>query len=1397
MANGIKTYQIKINGVVESIDAVKILNQELDAMDKRIKALQSSKINATSGGGGGSRSASLSEEDKLQKQIAQTEQKRIAYQKEIYQSLLAEKDLLKATIKDQKQLAASERLTANGYSNTMEGMKEKLADIKAVMQTVDLSDTSTFDKLTKEADELNKKLLEIEKSYGQFGRNVGNYATAAEGFKGLTVQIGGVTQEFDNAKQALKTLKTEMQTLSVKKDNGIITAEEEERLNNMIPKVKELESSIQDAGKPMDAILDTMQSVVAIASTAKGFSAIFGLDDNKLNQSIQRLLALQNALQGLQAIQKQMQTGEGIGKIFASGTKLLDGFIIKAQAGGAAMRALGTAAQFAGKAISGIAKAFGWVGIAFAAFEIVKDLISSTSDATHDFSEEVDKLTQKLTTITDTYVGAASDSALMASRIRVLRTEYRQTNDEISKKEIIKEATAEFKKLGISISNTAQAEELLTTDSGKLLSYLSKVGEVAALSAVRMEAFKDKFKSLIMDGQSVNSATVNANEDDFIKNLDKQILEGTRQLEALKDQLGIKDKEIAEQSAKAEEDIAKVRLNAMREGFAKRMLQLNYEKNQRIEEAKKSGRQVGERTLLIEREYNNKMLDERRKYHQELLKLQNQFDESIERQQIATEQRELEWVRQSYDRALKVAIDSMKKYPEAYRKTLDEFRKYSQHVFLTIEQTEWFFSDLNAHYSDNASILSEAISQAKQIVSDGFDDMYLIVNKGMDDFEVVEQTSTEQLRYNIDRRLEARQKYYSEILRLQKENSAKQYELEKRQLDYEYQNEVKEANKRYKALTGEFEKYVNRLTDNGEKAAEATVNPILNALNKYQELMETDNFGTLDKLGIGKALQTELQDIESFINELESGFNEGIYTFEEYNSIMQSSLLETLTKVKTDYENFLSEYNNMSSEMQDANIGQLKHFEDLYYETFATFLDNLKSAQETHNNEMQVLQKSFDEKQKQAKRNQMETDRTSTNEYLSNMVKEYDKAYQAIQNKIDSYQTTNPSAFGFINLPKLKKNLETAKEAVTKQLKQVNDAITETQNRLAANEISSEDAETQIDNLNALGENLKKSLSDIEEKGKEGLDNLVAAIASSIQTIGNSIKTIMDANNTYQDYLFDKMEDDLDKQNDIIKEKLQEQEEILKKHSDKVNDIENELSTARGDRRQHLIDQLNDEIQVQREAAAEKKKLEKEEADNEKKQKELQKQKDIAQYNRNLQSILVSGAMAISNAFATQPFIPVGLAMGALATSLTTYQYLKAKQAKPYATGGIIEGPSHKDGGVKVLGGSVEVEGGEYITNKRTTQQNLPLLEYINSNKKRIDLSDMVEFFNDKPRATIKSINKKFEDGGIMPSAVDIGNQMKDIVLVQSQQPIYVAVTDIERKMEDVRYIRTIAGVSK
>lgn len=57
------------------------------------------------------------------------------------------------------------------------------------------------------------------------------------------------------------------------------------------------------------------------------------------------------------------------------------------------------------------------------------------------------------------------------------------------------------------------------------------------------------------------------------------------------------------------------------------------------------------------------------------------------------------------------------------------------------------------------------------------------------------------------------------------------------------------------------------------------------------------------------------------------------------------------------------------------------------------------------------------------------------------------------------------------------------------------------------------------------------------------------------------------------------------------------------------------------------------------------------------------------------------------------------------------------RQPETRAKGGLLNGPSHAKGGMPILGSNIEVEGGEYVINKKATAKNLGLLSAINNNQ--------------------------------------------------------------------------------
>ena len=272
-----------------------------------------------------------------------------------------------------------------------------------------------------------------------------------------------------------------------------------------------------------------------------------------------------------------------------------------------------------------------------------------------------------------------------------------------------------------------------------------------------------------------------------------------------------------------------------------------------------------------------------------------------------------------------------------------------------------------------------------------------------------------------------------------------------------------------------------------------------------------------------------------------------------------------------------------------------------------------------------------------------------------------------------------------------------------------------------------------------------------------------------------------------------------------LEEKLDKQKEIIEEHKNKVDSIEDELANSRGDRRQHLIDQLNAEIAAQRAAQKEEQKIQKQKEAQQKKQDALELKRKKAQYKRDLLQAVVNGAMAVTYAGINTWPIPA-IPMMALAAATTAAQVAIMAANKPYAKGGqldggVAQGKRHSEGGIPVLGGRASIEGGEFITNRQTTAKNVDLLEYINAKHRKLDIDDFIDFYSSgKSKKVITSMSPrhKYADGGQLPMLANDYNfddRLLNAFEDYSNRPVVVSVVDINNKQEDVRRVQTLAGL--
>lgn len=418
--------------------------------------------------------------------------------------------------------------------------------------------------------------------------------------------------------------------------------------------------------------------------------------------------------------------------------------------------------------------------------------------------------------------------------------------------------------------------------------------------------------------------------------------------------------------------------------------------------------------------------------------------------------------------------------------------------------------------------------------------------------------------------------------------------------------------------------------------------------------------------------------------------------------------------------------------------------------------------------------------QKQADQTAKNNNATAINERIAAI----QEAYQSIDTDIQ------PGTLGIIDYSSTKKNLQKAKSEYSKIMNELSKERQNLQDSFDNNEISFNDFRQAKKELDSLEKDVVKAQENV---GKE-LDQLVTNVVQSItQFVGQYVTVLGDLWSTYNDIQMAKIEQEqarLDEEYEMLEEAYNKQEELTKKHTDKLADIEDELKTSRGDRRAHLVEQLNAEREAMIASLQEEQKIEKQKEQNEKKQEALEKKRREQEKKNSIVQATINTFTAVTNALAVQPWF-VGLALSAVALALGMAQVAQIKKQK-YAKGGLLRGASHQRGGIPVGMTGIEVEGNEYVVNKKSTRENLPLIEYINGSNRRLTREDLMRFYDSGKKSVTRSSKTKFADGGLLPN---INLPTQNELVITDDRPVVVQVVDIVNSADNYRQVQVLAGL--
>ena len=1431
MANGIKQFKIVINGLTESVSAVDALNKQLDALEKRIEKINSMKITSTGGSGTGSRGSSgiLSEEAKLEKQIEQIEAKREAYSKEIYQNYLASKEQLNETLKDQRNIAAQERLQAKTYSNTIRGMKEELRDIKEAMQTIDLSDNAGLKKMTERANELNTKLKEIEQSYGQFGRNVGNYKSAADGFNKIKVAVGETVREYDNYRQAMKSLRNEEFQLAQ------TLGKESEEYKNVHVAIKELESDYKDlsvSSQFMDNILDSMQTLTSFGQIGVGLTSIFGIDDKEYQESMTRMMGLMSVLQGIEKLKQQWDADDSwlmkpFKKLYSylegAGSKITD-FFTKTQKESLKIyeESLGNLDEWmreyktltseqkkvvdewlkanygenflspeyidklngkiakTEKIVRGVGTAFRWVGKAIMSIFTAGLMLM--------LPEIIEFFTDLIKSLNTTKI--AADKA--AESLNGLNRQLKARMDVLGASYLRGEISDENYLL-----STYNAQTKALVDQIDALKSRAKVMESAAEGWGRIWNMFDATQNTEFTGKKLTGETTvghgrlfnfleGGNDFEIIvknvkevdrawKMLNESVLEGKDYFDKWGTGFGGWYKSLFVTVKDTEEvmrGLGNVRLSDTIAQFQ--------ELNRKYKDGKIDADQYAQSLHSIAYAMNNN----------EIL---NSVIANLDKYIPDDKTRE----------AIQNIINKIYELDDAFNMTSPEQIHHWNQV--RIDAMEDGFEKTKAQILEN---------QRWQIEQEGktAEQQKLIKAKYAREMKNAEEKYRKEAATKAKEHAKKLNDVDDWLAKLRIENMQKGWKKREAEINLEWEQELRKA-KEGGIKVKELEAEINKKYD--AKIKEERIKWASDMLRIYQDLAQ--NIQQINKATFETETSTASRNVSNKSAKAQQDTGSSTITPTNYDDVknLENYYKKILAIKKDEVDKELA----IEREKLDKELEYAKEEEKLRHErevdvnsgeyakqlkegllTQEQYNDLIEKENLAHNARMNAIDKEYFSNLNELTREELENTQQLYNEYYTKIISDVSTERGKID-KLTSRQPVRDSAgWGVVNIGKTSENYNTSLSQYDDLKQKIIQKQRELDAALKANTISPEDFVMRQSDLKKEIEAIDNAVEDVKKRQKELIGEFMQSISGYIQAGMQSLQDIMQSIWDAQDNNFDKEQEYLDKLNDELDNKLNEQENIIRQHNDAINSIEDELASARGDRRQHLIDQLNAEIAAQRAAAKERKKIEKEQEQAQKKQDKLDKDRKKAQYQRDMMQAIVNGAMAVTMAAVNAWPVPA-IPMMALAAATTAAQIAVMASNKPYAKGGLLEGKSHAQGGIPIPGTGIEVEGKEYVVRKKSTAPNIGLLEYINKSERKINLDDMIDFYTGgKAKKTIglSSPIRKYETGGVIPSLrsdIDINNRILTAIEDYSNKPTVVQVVDIIDRTQAVKEVQVMAGL--
>ena len=1407
-----KTFTIEINGIEQSVNAVDNLIDRLNDLENRLESISNDGIDVS--------------ELKSNLQSIRNELEDATDGWEDFSDKIGdaanEVSKLERYVKDIK----FDNNDISNYNKQVENLSDNIEDISNKKINFNISN---LEKATKEAKEFSKAIKE---------------ASNTELDTKVNINLDEVTLQFDDVDQAIGALEDKLNQLAStgKQDTKMFAdiTSEVSRLKNAINSVDEAVTNVSTGG--LNQLVGGLSGLTSLASIGEGINQLFGLDNGTIDEAIQKFAALSLILQGLTEVQKQLQTQttltSKVFNIFIASNNAVWSWVDK---GVKSIPLLGSAYDKLGKSVKNVINYWRNNDAIYRyneALENQKKVISDTSKEygllirdLKDIYElspqainlldigDTSKARKEITEYYEQFGDNEVATEALEDILKWLDDIDNKVKDLDSTKEL-KKAKEELESFGIVMGSMPKKMSLLQRSTVVAVNGIKALATAfkalvsstvvllvlqVALEAVGklLEKIGKLWTAFAGDSSLVNALdTAQASIDNTNSSLEKYInnLEHLAELNVISNQTKLNET-INEYSKALDNAISNLqKLNSIQGKSLADNLNVTGFKIDWLGESKNIDEFTEKfNNLAIAVQNKSKWYEfgkNEKAFGQAQIKVIEDIIYRINNLDLSKGSKELEDFIKLLDTDIYATslanIDKL--FPE------DETAKVLK---LNIDQIKQYYSEIQKLQRQQEI---EAIKIQDSITSNNIASIKDRMARERAEFERGYELELRDAADNEELKLSIIAKYHTQRIQLLKRQ---QQEIQG------IQNQI--SSNEIAALSEGLDKNLKQIELNRQQEiqnainSEILVNEQIEAINKKynKQILDTKREFYNNRLRLLNQFANENRQIQQQIAQLEAEIATSRVTNRQADRLEELGFTdESLDSIRRYYDNIRDIQIEEANKLSKINIEKVEFQTDVDIENekqrnkdrLIALEDSLRQGLITKEEYDREIQKEMDNHyllletitrngeqkildiQKQADAEAKNYAATAINERINAI----NEAYSNVED--NGIKTTN---IGIVDFAGSKKELSNAKKEYQKIFNEIAIERDNLQKQFDKKEITFNDFRQAKKELDSLEKSVSKSIKDVNLD----LNELVSITVQSItQYVGQYIGILGGLWSTYNDIQMQRIEEEqarLDEEYDMLEDAYRKQEDLTKGHMDKLKDIEDELKTSRGDRRAHLVEQLNAERQALIASLQEEQKIDKEKEANAKKQDALEKKRREQEKKNSIVQATINTFTAVTNALAVQPWF-VGLALSAVALAMGMAQVSNIKKQK-YAKGGILVGKSHNAGGIPVGMTGIEVEGGEYVINKRSTQKNMPLIDYINKSNKAITREDLNRFYDSGKQNVKMTTGSKFANGGVLPN-LQLPSEDTRIV-IEDDRPIVAQIVDIVNSANNYRQIQIMSGL--